>query len=119
MADQYINTGLSTRGGARFRVKLDGKFYHIELTWSELESAWSLSLYDASKNLLRAGLVCRHGEDVFEPFTAASMPGGGVGKLIVWDTTRRQLDPGRSDLKRGAGVRLVYRPAADVLAGGA
>lgn len=114
MAKQFVNFALGERGGSRVRTRLDGRFYVLELFWVDIEQVWALSIYDADRNLLRAGLVLRHGEDVLAPFTGTEFPGDGVGKLRVWDTTRNQQDPGREDFKRGASVQLVYIPAADV-----
>lgn len=114
MAKQYVNLAIGDRGGSRVRTRLDGRFYVLEVFWVENEGVWTLSLYDADRNLLRAGLVLRHGEDILASFTTSEFPGNGLGKLRVWDTTRNQLDPGRDDLKRGSGVRLIYIPAADV-----
>lgn len=114
MAKQFVNLALGSRGGSRVRTKLDGRFYVIEVFWIDVEAMWVLSLFDADRNLLRAGLVLRHGENILEPFNGPEFPGFGVGKLRVWDTTRNQQDPGREDLRRDSAVRLVYIPAADV-----
>jgi hypothetical protein len=114
MAKQFVNLAIGDRGGSRVRTRLDGRFYVLEVFWVEGEQFWTLSIYDADRVLLRAGLVLRHGEDVLESLNTSAYPGNGAGKLRVWDTTRNQLDPGRDDLKRESGVRLVYIPAADV-----
>ncbi len=114
MAKQFVNLAIGTRGGSRVRTRLDGRFYVLEVYWVEVEEVWALSLYDTDRVLLRSGLVLRHGEDILESFTTAEFPGYGLGKLRVWDTTRQQTDPGREDLRRTSGVRLVYVPAADV-----
>lgn len=119
MGKQYINTGLGERGGARFRVNLDGRFYTLQLFWLETEDVWTLAIFDADNKLLRSGLHLRHGEDVLAPFPAAVFPGAGLGRLKPWDITGNQRDPGRGDLRRDSGVQLVYSTRAAVLASGA
>jgi hypothetical protein len=114
MAKQFVNFALGERGGSRVRTRLDGRFYVLELFWVDIEQLWTLTLYDAERNLLRAGLVLRLGEDILASTSGPEYPGDGLGKLRVWDTTRTQQDPGRDDLKRGTAVQLVYIPAADV-----
>lgn len=111
---EFVNFALGPRGGSRVRTRLDGRFYTLEVFWVEGEKVWTLSIYDADRVLLRAGLVLRHGEDVLEPFETEDMPGNGRGKLRVWDTTNNQRDPGREDLQRDSAVRLVYIPASEV-----
>ena len=103
----------ASRGWPSIRTKLDGRFYKLEAVWVDGEGLWSLTIYRADGTLMRAGLVLRHREDVLAPFTSAEFPGDGKGKLAAWDTTRNQADPGRDDLARGSGVRLVYITAND------
>ena len=111
---EYLDFKLGSRGGARWRGKLDGRAYILDVLWLSGPEVWSLTIYDGKETLLRAGLWLRHGEDILEAFTSPDLPGGGVGKLRVWDTANQQRDPGRDDLRRGSGVRLIYIPAAEV-----
>lgn len=113
MAKQFVNFKLGPRGGARWRGKLDGRPYILDAIWLPLERVWSLTILDGNANVLRSGLWLRHGEDVIDPFTASTAPGKGRGRLRVWDTSRRQQDPGRDDLRRGSAVRLIYIPASE------
>jgi hypothetical protein len=105
---QYVNLALGTRGWTIVRTKLDGVEFKIRIDWIDGEDMWVLSLYTAAGVLMRGGLPLRHGVDVLEPFTGSDFPGGGEGKLMAWDFTRRQQDPGRNDLKTTSSVRLVY-----------
>jgi hypothetical protein len=105
---QFVNLAIGTRGWSIVRTKLDGVEFKIRVDWIPGELMWVLSLYDISGVLLRGGLPLRHNVDVLESCTGTEFPGLGDGKLKAWDTTRRQQDPGRDDLKAGSSVRLVY-----------
>lgn len=115
MAIQYVNLAIGSRGWPKVRTKLDGVTYQIECIWNQNEETWSLSLYNADGELLRAGLTLRHGVDVLRPFPDAGLPGEGLGQLGAWDTANQQDDPGRTSLARSSAVRLVYVPASDVV----
>lgn len=105
---QYVNFALGKRGGSRIRVKLDGREYWLALYWVELGGYWVLSVADSDGTMLRGGMRLSHAVDVLEDYSDARLPGGGRGMLMAWDFTRRQRDPGRDDLRRTSGVRLVY-----------
>lgn len=113
MAKQFVNLAIGARGWPSVRTKLDGRIYKIEAVWVDGESLWAVNLYKSDGVLLRGGLVLRHREDVLAPFTGSEFPGDGLGKLVAWDTTKNQRDPGRRDLARGSDVRLVYITADD------
>jgi hypothetical protein len=115
---QYLNTGMQTRGGSRFRTQLDGREYLLELVWSEGEGVWLLNIRNASGTVLQAGLVLRHGVNVLAPFTSSELPGEGLGELFAWDASNQNRDPGRTDLVRSSSVRLIYRTRVEVLARG-
>lgn len=87
------------------------------LTFGE-PGVWTLALAQSDGTTLISGQLLRHGVNVLAGFRGdARFPGQGFGQIIAWDYTGLDRDPGREDLDPGSDVRLVYRTAAEVLAG--
>lgn len=87
------------------------------LTFRE-PGVWTLALAQSDGTTLISGQLLRHGVNVLAGFRGdARFPGQGFGEIIAWDYTGLDRDPGREDLDPGSDVRLVYRTAAEVLAG--
>lgn len=133
-----LNPALGGQAASTTRQQLDGVEYRILVFWlaeavrvpfyEETNpppplvfgepGVWTLSLAQADGTLLLAGQLLRHGVNVLQPFRGdVRFPGAGRGQLLAWDYSGLGRDPGRNDLDPGSSVRLVYRTAAEVLAG--
>lgn len=89
------------------RTSLDGTDYVLSFTWNARAERWSLILYDASENLLRAGtLVDSFTNLLFSP--SEDMPQGVLAAIDLQGMNRAP------DLDTfGASVILKYYPPGD------
>ncbi len=125
-------TGLGSRARATTRQLLDGVEFRLTVTWLPAlvsvpfvdpvtlpltfgaPGGWILDLEDTRGAPLLQGATLLHGVDVLDPFfNNARYPGRGLGRLVAWDFTGNQRDPGVDDFRPGAPVRLVYVTAAE------
>ena len=101
----WVDFKLGPRGGCRRRATLDGRVYILDVLWSPGESVWALTISTATGEIIRAGRWLRTGSDALAGVADSTRP---PGSLIPVDTSNRDLDPGRDDLRASSAVRLQY-----------
>lgn len=134
----YLNPALGGRIESTTRQYLDGIEYRLRVFWLAeavvvpfpidpgppplvfaSSGVWAVTLSQSDGTVLPgAGQILRDGVNVIAPFIGdPRYPGAGFGQLLTRDSSGLGRDPGRTDLEPGAAIRLVYRTAAEALAG--
>lgn len=101
----------SSYGAFRQVTVLDGVQFALEVRWNRREARWFMDIYDASGNLLIAGVPFI----MDYPLTYKSVgriPGLPAGQFFVADETQTGKTPTRDNL--GGDIRLIYVEAAGV-----
>jgi hypothetical protein len=128
----YLNLALNGSVGTTTRQRLDGTEFRVSVLWLPYftnvpfqtspppplvigdPGAWTFSLAQADGTVLIAGQILRTRVDVLAGFRGDSrFPGAGFGRILVWDTTGLDIEPGRDDLTLSSPRRLAYVPAAE------
>lgn len=104
------------------RRTLDGKPYRVLYAWNTREAFWTIGLsLDDGTELLR-GVALRVGQGLmrkFAKFAASTKADEQLppGEIVAIDTSGRDEDPGRDDLRNGK-VQVVYLTRAELAARG-
>lgn len=85
-------------------LTLDGAVYELGLVWNVL-GFWSLSITDADKKVLMAGVKVVLQIDFFKDHPDIGLP---TGKLFAIDYSGNEADIGRYDFVNERKVELVY-----------
>lgn len=101
----------SAYGAFRQVTVLDGAQYALEVRWNRREARWFMDIYDASGNLLMAGLPLAMGYPMTYKFVGR-VSGLPAGQFFITDETQTGKTPTRDNL--GGDIRLVYVEAAGV-----
>lgn len=102
----------SRRSSSR-RVKLSGREYRLDLTWSDFEGRFYLALFSAAGVVLVPGVPVVSGQPLLDG--RHSVSGVPEGELVALDVRRESADPGLEDL--GEIIRLTYWPPASSTSG--
>ncbi len=94
-----------------FRARLDGLLYGLRFVYNSRMQRWFMDLEGADGTPLVSGLRVAAGHNMLRPFVAAGFP---PGQLFALDDSGLGRDPDRFGWR--GDFRLIYRPAADVLA---
>ena len=86
-----------------YSISLDGVTYILYFKWNDRMSKWTLTLQDAGGTDLVTNIPLVANWPLFDRFKVTGLP---PGSLFAYDSTLKNIDPGRYDL--GDRVRLFY-----------
>ncbi len=94
-----------------FGAVLGGLEYQFALQWIGVGEFWAITITDTRRQTVLASLRVVGNTDMLQPFN--DMPRLPPGKLVAYDTTGMQSDPGREDwLERHL---LIYEDPIEVV----
>jgi hypothetical protein len=94
-------------GNARFRVRLDGREYHVRLMLNTRSGQWILDLYDVDRVAIVTGVALVPWWPLLSLVTDERRP---PGELLLYNPDGSHEPPTLTDL--GLRSRLVYYEAA-------
>lgn len=99
---------VGTKGTIIVHVRLLLLVYRIVMRWNTRESAWMVSIYDATNRAIVRDIWANAGEDILENVIRPYAPAGAV---VVRDRTGGDRDPDRAGWTTGIVLRYEYEVA--------
>lgn len=110
MADKHITyPANTTKPSFGFRVRMDGRIFRARMTHNTRDDSWFMDLSTDNGVALVQGMRMTTGHDMVGWSSDPDFP---PGQLFCEDTTGAGRTPTLNSWREG--IRLVYRPAADV-----
>lgn len=92
------------------QVDLDGVNYELSLRWNERSEAWFMAMALTDGTKLVSGIKLTTRTPLFTWFTSLDAP---LGRLVIFDSSGTDEDPGLYDLGIDRRCQLVYATEAE------
>ena len=99
-----IKIEVPNENDAFFDVELDGKTWYFNTRWNDAAKYWTLSIFNADRKLMLAGLPILRGTDMLHLYKYMDIPQKPLRAIM---TVSDPENPSRYDFRDGK-AKLIY-----------